>query len=76
MDEMMGYIFGDLRATKGALRYIDRQLKHQRGTNRRLGVLLFATIAYAVVTEIHHQEQKQEINELKAMIEELRAKGA
>lgn len=72
MDEMMGYIFGDLRATKGAIRYIDRQLKRQRGTNRRLGLLLLATVAYAVVTEIHHQEQKQEIQELRATIEVLR----
>lgn len=72
MDEMMGYIFGDLRATKSAIRYIDRQLKRQRGTNRRLGLLLLATAAYAVVTEIHHQEQKQEIQELQATIEVLR----
>ena len=72
MDEMMGYIFGDLRATKSAIRYIDRQLKRQRGTNRRLGLLLLATVCYAVVTEIHYQEQKQEIRELQATIEVLR----
>lgn len=75
MDEMMSYIFGDLRTTKNALKYIDRTLRRQKATNRRLALLILATATYAVVAEFCHQEQRKRIEELDAEIEELRKKG-
>lgn len=75
MDEMMNYIFGDLRSTKGALKAIGRTLKRQRATNQRLGLLVAALSVYAVVAEFHHQDQNAKIKALQAEIEELREKG-
>lgn len=72
MDEMIRYIFGNLRASSNALKIVGKTLQHQERINRSIAVLSLAVTAYVIVAEIRNQEQHDKIERLSHEIEELK----
>lgn len=72
MDEMIRYIFGNLRASSNALKFVGKTLQRQERINRSIAVFSLAVTAYVIVAEIRNQEQHDKIERLSNELEELK----
>jgi hypothetical protein len=60
MDEMMGYVFGNLKISEAAIRKINRALKFQNMINRRfVWCGLVTAVGFAVITKTIKEQQEQ-----------------
>lgn len=67
MDEMLNYIFGELRSGK-------EMIKRQGVANKRLSLLIVASSIYSMVLALNYHEQSKRIDALSEEIKELRKK--
>ena len=72
MDEMLGYIFGNLKNSESAIRNVNRTLSVQNRINRKFtSFSLVAALGFAVVTMVIN-EQSRQINKLTKEIEQMK----
>lgn len=64
MDEMLGYIFRNLKMSDHSIRYINRYLARQSKINRNLAIVAIASIVYISVSEIRRKELEEEVRRL------------
>jgi hypothetical protein len=62
MENMVGYIFGSLKATENTLKDIDKLFKHQNTTNKRFRMFILSMTAWLYVHEFKHKEEKEQLN--------------
>lgn len=72
MDEMIRYIFGNLKSSSKALKVIGKTLQCQERINHRIAIFNLAVTAYVIVAEIRNQEQHDKIERLSHELEELK----
>ena len=72
MDEMIGYIFGNLKISESAIRKITQTLKYQSRINRNVACFTVMTaIGFAVVNKTI-KEQHEQIKKLSKEIERMK----
>ena len=60
MDEMLGYIFGNLKNSESDIRSINRTLNGQRLINRKFASFsLMTALGFAVVTMVINEQSRQ-----------------
>lgn len=70
--ETLNYIFGNLRATEGAIGHIGKCLKTQNRINKRFATFALVLAANAALINIYIKEQDRKIEKLNKAIEELK----
>ena len=64
MNEMINYIFGNMKKSEYTLRNIQNVIKNQAFINQRFTLCIIITITYMVLSEIRNMEYNSKINEL------------
>lgn len=69
MDEMVRYIFNDLRTTNQVVRNMEKTIRRQKAVNRRLSFLMIVAVGCAALASIRCREQKIEIEDLSDQVD-------
>lgn len=75
MNEMLNYVFTTMRSSEAVLTKLEKAVRKQARSNRRLKFIAITGVAYAIWTEIVRREQQNEIERLSSEVEELKHKG-
>lgn len=75
MNEMLSYVFDSMKTSEKALIRLEKTMRKQVRSNRRLKLIAIAGVAYALWTETVRRGQQAEIERLSGEIEELKRKG-
>ena len=72
MDEMIGYIFSNLKTSEYSVKNITKVLESQKRFNQRVVTFAFLAAVYAVLANINAQEQNKKIEKLSSEIKKLK----
>lgn len=75
MNEMLNYVFNSMKTSERALVKLEKTLRKQVRSNRRLKLIAITGVAYALWAETVRREQQEEIERLSGEVEELKRKG-
>lgn len=75
MNEMLNYVFNTMKTSEAALAKLEKTVRKQVRSNRRLKLIAVTGVAYAIWAEAIRREQQEEINRLSCEVEELKRKG-
>ena len=75
MNEMLNYVFNSMKTSERALAKLEKTLRKQARSNRRLKLIAITGVAYALWAETVRREQQEEIERLSGEVEELKRKG-
>ena len=75
MNEMLNYVFNETATTERALAKLEKTMRRQVRSNRRLKLIAITGVAYALWAETVRREQQEEIERLSGEVEELKRKG-
>lgn len=75
MNEMLNYVFNSMKASEKALARLEKTMRKQVRSNRRLKLIAITGVAYAIWAESNRREQQEEIERLHCEVEELKRKG-
>lgn len=72
MDEMVRYIFGNMKSYEVSMKNVKRTLRAQARTNAWLGIFALTTTACLIVAEVKRIELEEKVMALNEKIEELK----
>lgn len=72
MERALGYIIGKLEDTEVSINKLAKNLRKQRGINRRFAFLFMGFSAYICANEYLRKENEEQIDLLKKEIKELK----
>lgn len=75
MNEMLNYVFNSMKASEKALARLEKTMRKQVRSNRRLKLIAITGVAYVIWAESNRREQQEEIERLHCEVEELKRKG-
>ena len=75
MNEMLNYVFKSMKTTERALAKLEKTMRRQVRSNRRLKLIAITGVAYAIWAESVRREQQVQIEHLSDEVEELKRKG-
>lgn len=75
MNEMLNYVFNSMKTSEMALVKLEKTLRKQVRSNRRLKLIAITGVAYAIWAESVRREQQVQIERLSDEVEELKRKG-
>lgn len=75
MNEMLNYVFNSMKTSERALVKLEKTLRKQVRSNRRLKLIAITGVAYAIWAESVRREQQVQIERLSDEVEELKRKG-
>ncbi len=75
MNEMLNYVFNSMKTSERALAKLEKTLRKQARSNRRLKLIAITGVAYAIWAESVRREQQGQIERLSDEVEELKRKG-
>ena len=75
MNEMLNYVFNSMKTSERALAKLEKTLRKQARSNRRLKLIAITGVAYAIWAERVRREQQVQIERLSDEVEELKRKG-
>ena len=75
MNEMLHYVFNSMKTSERALAKLEKTLRKQARSNRRLKLIAITGVAYAIWAESVRREQQVQIERLSDEVEELKRKG-
>ena len=75
MNEMLNYVFKSMKTTERALAKLEKTMRRQVRSNRRLKLIAITGVAYAIWAESVRREQQVQIERLSDEVEELKRKG-
>ena len=75
MNEMLNYVFKSMKTTERALAKLEKTMRMQVRSNRRLKLIAITGVAYALWAETVRREQQEEIERLSGEVEELKRTG-
>lgn len=75
MNEMLNYVFNSMKTSERALAKLEKTLRKQARSNRRLKLIAITGVAYAIWAESVRREQQVRIERLSDEVEELKRKG-
>lgn len=71
MNEMIGYIFGNLEYHNTNTKNIRKTLVRQSRINKQVAVFVWVTTAYLVLADLRERAQNEKIAQVNKKIEEL-----
>ena len=75
MNEMLNYVFNTMKTSEAALAKLEKAMRKQARSNRRLKLIAITGVAYAIWAETIRREQQAETERLSCEVEELKRKG-
>lgn len=75
MNEMLNYVFNSMKTSERTLAKLEKSLRKQARSNRRLKLIAITGVAYAIWAESVRREQQVQIEHLSDEVEELKRKG-
>ena len=75
MNEMLNYVFNSMKTSERALAKLEKTLRKQARSNRRLKLIAITGVAYAIWAESVRREKQVQIERLSDEVEELKRKG-
>ncbi len=75
MNEMLNYVFNTMKTSEAALAKLEKTVRKQVRSNRRLKFIAITGVAYVIWAETVRREQQEEIERLSCEVEELKHKG-
>lgn len=72
MDEMVRYIFGNMKGYEVSIKNIRKTLRAQARTNMWLGIFALTTTACLIAAEVKRIELEEKVAALNGRIEELK----
>ncbi len=75
MNEMLNYVFNTMKTSEAALAKLEKTMRKQVRSNRRLKLIAITGVAYAIWAETIRREQQEEIERLSCEVDELKRKG-
>lgn len=72
MNEMMGYVFGNLKVTETAIRGVRRRLREQKKFNRNVLLILATITAHVLINDAEIKKLHAKIERLENEVETLK----